>query len=69
MPLPEMDIARHEDPDNTIQFGARWSLSSGDGSSDVQCLATAPTASLTPPADWFDGRCAWMESRYDEMKG
>jgi len=71
VPLPEMDIASHEDPEYTIQFGSRWSLSSGVGSkySDVQCLATAPTASLTPPAGWFDGRCAWMEGRYAEMKG
>ena len=30
---------------------------------------TPPTASLTPPADWFDGRCDKMETRYSQFKG
>jgi hypothetical protein len=69
LPLPTMDIARHEDSDDTISFGARWSVAHPSyESSDYQCIATAPTASLTPPADWFDGRCAWMDGRYAERK-
>ncbi len=65
-----MEIERHADPDATIKFGARWNLG-GDykGDSHIQCLATAPTASLTPPADWFDGQCAKMETRFAERKG
>ena len=68
LPLPQMEIERHTDPDSTIHFGARWSVESDDDA-HIQCLAIAPTASLTPPADWFDGRCAKMESRYSEFKG
>ena len=70
VPLPQMEIERHADPDATIKFGARWNLG-GDykGDSHVQCLATAPTASLTPPADWFDGQCPKMETRFAERKG
>ena len=63
-----MEIERHLDPDSTIHFGARWTVESDDDA-HIQCLAIAPTASLTPPADWFDGQCDKMESRYSEFKG
>ena len=67
LPLPQMAIKRHTNPDDTIQFGARWTLEAGEGE-HIRCLGTAPTASLTPPADWFDGQCDKMETRYSERK-
>ncbi|MBQ54830.1 MAG: hypothetical protein CMK72_07990 [Pseudomonadaceae bacterium] len=72
IPLPKMEILRDGDTENSITFGAWWSLQKDTllhvHGEHIQCLATAPTASMAPPADWFDGQCCHMETHFSKRK-